>query len=464
MSAEEPAPPPPESVQAPHEAFAETQPAPALPPAAPLPRLTLPFGLHPNFWWAVLWCIALQLFTQVPGIVVSVLILLFAALLFPSSLPMDQLKDGPSLLANPVGQVSIGAALFVSQGLIFLLAFVLLRIFAGRDWPRQVALRLPRPTHLLLVLLVTPAVIVLANGVTLAMTTPRAYVPTFADDLTGALAFLAVLAAGILLLGLAALVVHLCGLRLRLPLLGQVLLALALAGAARFPAVWAYSAVRDALLTTPLAGMKMQGMQELGDLFARWPLAVGVFVIGVMPGLSEELFCRGFLGRGLVGVYGLFWGVLATSFFFGVIHLDPRQGAMAMLFGVILHTIYLTSRSLLLPMLLHFLNNSVAVGLTHVPNPERFDNPDPEVAWPLLLCSAVLLAAVVWALVASRARLVAAGPGEPWRLPYPGVALPPPGANTLVHSPPAPALVMWLVAAAFVLFVAALAQFIYLIS
>src|SRR5207253_10760140 len=58
---------------------------------------------------------------------------------------------------------------------------------------------------------------------------------------------------------------------------------------------------------------------------------------------------------------GIIPGILLTSFFFGAIHIDPHQGAMAMLLGIFLHYVYLTTRSLWMPMLLHFLVNSFSV-------------------------------------------------------------------------------------------------------
>ena len=67
-----------------------------------------------------------------------------------------------------------------------------------------------------------------------------------------------------------------------------------------------------------------------------------------------------------MGKYGAFWGVLMTSFFFGAIHGDPRQATYALCMGAVLHAIYLCSRSLVVPMLLHFSNNALAVALTRV--------------------------------------------------------------------------------------------------
>src|SRR5262249_51672781 len=104
-----------------------------------------------------------------------------------------------------------------------------------------------------------------------------------------------------------------------------------------------------------------QGMEDLLLETRAWPLLVAVLVIAVMPAFSEEIWCRAFLGRGLLGQYGVVCGVLITSYFFGAMHILPHQGAMAMFMGLVLHYAYITTRSLLAPMLLHFLNNATSV-------------------------------------------------------------------------------------------------------
>ena len=53
-----------------------------------------------------------------------------------------------------------------------------------------------------------------------------------------------------------------------------------------------------------------QGVPHLAALAA-------VLIIGLGPGLGEELWCRAFLGRGLVGRHGVVMGVILTSLFFG---------------------------------------------------------------------------------------------------------------------------------------------------
>src|SRR5207249_3853915 len=113
----------------------------------------------------------------------------------------------------------------------------------------------------------------------------------------------------------------------------------------------------------------LSGMEDLVKEFRSWDWAFAVLVVGAGPAVSEELWCRGFLGRGLTRQYGVAAGVLLTSVFFGVMHLDPPQAVATAFLGLVFHYTYVTSRSLWLPMLLHFVNNSVAVVAAKLADP-----------------------------------------------------------------------------------------------
>jgi hypothetical protein len=86
-----------------------------------------------------------------------------------------------------------------------------------------------------------------------------------------------------------------------------------------------------------------------------------VLIVGIAPGVAEEFWCRGFLGRGLIGRYGVVTGVLMTSTLFGILHLWPPAYVITTgLMGIALHFTYRMSRCLWVPVLIHTLNNSLA--------------------------------------------------------------------------------------------------------
>lgn len=78
----------------------------------------------------------------------------------------------------------------------------------------------------------------------------------------------------------------------------------------------------------------------------------------------------GFLGRGLVARHGLVKGVLLASVFFGLAHLDPVHAAATAIIGLGIHVVYLGSKSILAPMLLHTLNNALAFAIAKLIVPQ----------------------------------------------------------------------------------------------
>lgn len=105
-------------------------------------------------------------------------------------------------------------------------------------------------------------------------------------------------------------------------------------------------------------------LKELEESVKTAPYWLVLLAGAVLPGISEEILCRGFLGRGLVARWGPVVGVLFASIIFGLIHIEPVQICYAAFIGVILHVVYLSSKSLLAPMLLHALNNAIAFAPT----------------------------------------------------------------------------------------------------
>lgn len=97
-------------------------------------------------------------------------------------------------------------------------------------------------------------------------------------------------------------------------------------------------------------------------------LPVLVLAIAVAPAIAEELVFRGIIGRGLVARWGVPIGVLLTSVFFAVVHIHPAHAAVVIPMGIFLHLVYLATRSFWAPVLLHFLNNGLAIVLTKYPH------------------------------------------------------------------------------------------------
>lgn len=141
-----------------------------------------------------------------------------------------------------------------------------------------------------------------------------------------------------------------------------------------------------------------------------------VFIGGcLLPGLGEEIYCRGLLSRGLVARYGVVRGTLLAAGLFGAMHLEPVQAIGAFSLGIGLQFVFLTTRSLAAPIVLHTLNNSFAFltmrfadtipipGLTPVPDDSVTHTPI-----TVLAMAAITVAVLVAIMFQNRTR---------WRLP-----------------------------------------------
>lgn len=353
------------------------------PPVLELPTRSLtqePRWPHPNLGWSFLWCLLFLFVTQVPGAVVAILAVGILAVVSPESLPLESLKQPAALLKSEAMNLGLGMAFFIAELTVIGFSWLVIRLVVGRDWKRQLALRIPALRHTLLALASLPALVLLANI--------------------------------------------------------------------------AYEILRKILRVPSLADFGLTGMEEMVQVFSKWPWGFAVLVIGLGPGIGEELWCRGFLGRGLVGNYGVVFGVVATSFFFGFIHLDPCQGTMAMLMGLWLHFVYLTTRSLLLPMMLHTLNNSLAVLDTRLPQLAIIETKPSDIPIIVYVSALLLLFATAFALYQSRARLAPKKPDQIliWQPAFDSVAYPPEDSGMQVIHPPASLVAMLLAGGAFLLF------------
>ena len=80
-------------------------------------------------------------------------------------------------------------------------------------------------------------------------------------------------------------------------------------------------------------------------------------VIVAAPILEEILF-RGIIQGSLVRKYGPWRGVLVASAIFGVVHGIPQQVVNAFFVGAVLGFVYYCSRSLIVVMVIHAINNA----------------------------------------------------------------------------------------------------------
>ncbi len=88
-----------------------------------------------------------------------------------------------------------------------------------------------------------------------------------------------------------------------------------------------------------------------------------VFIIGVLPGVCEEMMFRGFITRFFEN--GKPWTpILITAALFAIYHLDPFRLLSTFLLGIYMGYLLYKTGSIYVPILAHALNNSIAVLFT----------------------------------------------------------------------------------------------------
>ena len=140
-------------------------------------------------------------------------------------------------------------------------------------------------------------------------------------------------------------------------------------------------------LTLAALDQVMQGMT------GTWLLA-GILVIGIMPGITEELLFRGYIQTRLCERWGPFWAIIWTSLMFGIMHLDLVQGSYAVAVGVVLGYITERTGSIIPAMICHGVNNTVATLLTAA----KTDLATPGANTIALTISATVVVLAVWYL------------------------------------------------------------------
>ncbi len=86
-----------------------------------------------------------------------------------------------------------------------------------------------------------------------------------------------------------------------------------------------------------------------------------VLTVAVTPAICEEFFFRGFVQKSFEYKFKPFWAIFITSFVFALYHFNPYGFLPLMVIGMYLgYSIYL-SDSIIVSIILHFLNNFVSV-------------------------------------------------------------------------------------------------------
>ncbi|WP_232698976.1 CPBP family intramembrane glutamic endopeptidase [Brevibacillus daliensis] len=90
-------------------------------------------------------------------------------------------------------------------------------------------------------------------------------------------------------------------------------------------------------------------------------VVLSFFITGVFVPIAEEMMFRGVIQTRLVRVWGAFWGIILTSIWFAIIHVDLVLFLPLLTIGLALGYMRHRFQSIWAPIILHCINNLVSV-------------------------------------------------------------------------------------------------------
>ena len=112
-----------------------------------------------------------------------------------------------------------------------------------------------------------------------------------------------------------------------------------------------------------------KAMEQIMDA----PVWITLISVSVFAPLFEEWLCRGMVLRGLLQKTHPVSAILVSAAFFAVLHMNPWQALPAFLLGILFGYVYYKTGSLKLTMLMHCVNNTMAVVFSKIPSLEEAD-------------------------------------------------------------------------------------------
>lgn len=109
-------------------------------------------------------------------------------------------------------------------------------------------------------------------------------------------------------------------------------------------------------------------LESLGGVIAESGLGVAPFIvtIGLLPGIAEEFFFRGYIQTRFTERWGCGWSIFLTALMFGIYHVDLGQGLFAFAMGLYLGALTERVGSIVPAMICHAANNTFSVVMSTV--------------------------------------------------------------------------------------------------
>ena len=133
------------------------------------------------------------------------------------------------------------------------------------------------------------------------------------------------------------------------------------------------------------------------------PLWSSFLVVAIFAPIFEEWMCRGMVLRGLLTKMKPGWAIVVSALFFAVIHMNPWQALNAFLIGLMMGYVYYKTGSLILTMVIHFVNNGTAVIASNIDALKDYEDlywievMGKDTYFMVFTVSCIVLAACLWA-------------------------------------------------------------------
>ena len=101
--------------------------------------------------------------------------------------------------------------------------------------------------------------------------------------------------------------------------------------------------------------------QVIGGIRAQGGIVLLLACVAVLPGICEELLCRGTLLAGLRNGIGPIGAALVSAFLFAILHLSPWRFAPQFCLGILLAVVVWRTRSIVPAMIIHAGHNGALV-------------------------------------------------------------------------------------------------------
>ena len=163
-------------------------------------------------------------------------------------------------------------------------------------------------------------------------------------------------------------------------------------------------AIAAAFVTEPISMLLPEMSPEtkhMMEMLMNGPVWIVLLSVSVFAPFFEEWLCRGIILRGLLKKVGPTWAIVISAAVFGLIHGNIWQAIPAFFIGCLLGYVYYKTGSLKLTMLMHCVNNTLAVVFSRIPGLEDMEFFGEIMStWAYILVLAAFAVALVSGLVA----------------------------------------------------------------